>query len=485
MKYGIINNWIDGKFTECDKPLIDVVSPVTGEVIAQTVISDATEVDIAVEAAKKAQESWGKLSIKSRAEVMYNYRNLLATKYKEELAQLNHEENGKTMGEALAGVAKAVELVEVACAAPSFMVGETEEVSRGVTCRTELRPTGIVASITPFNFPVMVPHWSAPMALVCGNATILKPACTTPLSCAKIAEIFKEAGLPDGLFSVINGERDAVRGLCDNPSINAVTFVGSTPVAKIVYERAAKSLKKVLALGGAKNYLILMPDAHPEMAARDIIASFSGMSGQRCMAASVLVCVDNCDSLLARIIELVKEQVPGIDIPPIHTTKAATNIRDYITNAEKLGAKLLVDGRATACENAPAEFCVGSSIIDWRGKEELMPEEEIFGPTLEILAAKNLNEALDLHRSSPYGNAAAIFTQSGAVAEAAIKGMASGMLGVNIGIPVPRDPFSFGGLKESKFGSGDVSAKYSHQFYTNTVKVTTKWNPEDKVDWMS
>ena len=485
MKYGIIHNWIDGNFTECDKPLVDVLSPLTGEVIAQTVISDAKEVALAVEAAKKAQEPWGKLSVKSRAAVMYNYRNLIATKYREELAELNHVENGKTMGEALAGVDKAVELVEVACAAPTFLMGETEEVSRGVTCRTELRPTGIVASVTPFNFPVMVPHWSAPMALVCGNATILKPSCTTPMCCTKIAEIFKEAGLPDGLFSVINGEREAVQGLCDNPSIDAVTFVGSTPVAKIVYERAAKSMKKVLALGGAKNFLILMPDAHPEMAARDIIASFSGMSGQRCMAASVLVCVGDCEHLLERIIDITKKQVPGIDIPPIHTTKGATNIREYVANAEKLGAKILVDGRAPECKNAPAEFCVGSSIIDWRGKEALMPEHEIFGPTLEILAAKNLNEAIELHTNSPYGNAGAIFTQSGAVAEAAIRGLKSGMLGVNIGIPVPRDPFSFGGLKESKFGNGDISAKYSHKFYTNTVKITTKWNPEDKVDWMS
>ncbi len=485
MKYGVINNWINGKFTECDKPRVDVVSPLTGEIIAQTVNSGEEEVALAAKAATEAQLSWSKLSLKKRSEVMYNYRDLINIKYRDELAELNHVENGKTMGEALAGVSKAVELVEVACAAPAFMTGETEEVSRGVTCRTEYRPSGVVASITPFNFPVMITHWSAPMALVCGNAIIMKPANSTPMSCAKSAEIFKEAGLPDGLFNVINGEKDAVNGLCDNKLINTITFVGSTPVAKIVYERAAKSLKKVLALGGAKNYLILMPDAHPEMAARDIIASFSGMSGQRCMAASVLVCVGDCEHLLSRIIELTLEQVPGIDIPPIHSISSADKIRTYLENAEKSGAKLLVDGRKAVCQNAPAEFCVGSSIIDWRGKEELMPKEEIFGPTLEILSANNLHNALEFHKGSPYGNAGAIFTQSGAVAEAALREMKSGMLGVNIGVPVPRDPFSFGGLKDSKFGSGDITAKYSYKFFTNTVKITTKWNPEDKVDWMS
>ncbi len=485
MKYGVINNWINGQFVDCDRPRVDVVSPITGEIIAQTVNSGMEEVELAARAATEAQKSWSKLSLKKRSEVMYNYRDLLNTKYRDELAELNHIENGKTMAEAQAGVSKGVELVEVACAAPAFMTGETEEVSRGVTCRTEYRPTGVVASITPFNFPVMITHWTAPMALICGNAIIMKPANSTPMSCAKCAEIFQEAGLPDGLFNVINGEKDAVTSICDNKLIDAITFVGSTPVAKIVYERAAKSLKKVLALGGAKNFLILMPDAHPEMATSDIVASFSGMAGQRCMAASVLVCVGDCDHLLKRIIEISQKQIAGTDIPPIHSVQSATKIRDYLENATKAGAKLLLDGRQAECKGAPAEFCVGSSIIDWRGKEELMPEGEIFGPTLEVLAAKNLNAALELHKNNPYGNAGAIFTQSGAIAEAAIREMESGMLGVNIGVPVPRDPFSFGGLKDSKFGNGDITAKYSYKFFTNTVKVTTKWNPEDKVDWMS
>ncbi|CAM3599993.1 aldehyde dehydrogenase family protein [Erysipelothrix urinaevulpis] len=481
MKYGISKNYGNGQWLESKGELIDVYSPVNGELIAQTYNSKKEELDEIVEAATIAQQAWGALTLKKRSEVLYSYRNLLL-KHREELAVINHEENGKSMGEAYAGIDKAIELTEFACSIPQLAAGEIEEVSRGVVCRTERRPLGVVASITPFNFPVMVPHWTVPNAIAMGNAIIVKPSELTPLSAAMMAKLWKEAGLPDGIFNIFNGGKDAVEAISDHPQIQAVSFVGSTPVAQIVYKRATSNLKRSLALGGAKNYLVVAPDAHPVSAPSDIVASATGMSGQRCMAASVMVMLGDSEHILDSVVEKITAQKAGVDIPPIVSMESIAKIENYIENAEKLGAKILVDGRTQ--KHGPG-YNFGGTVIDWRGLQDKMPLEEVFGPVLEVVEADNLKEALEIQQASPYGNAGSVFTQNGRVSDEALRGLQAGMLGVNIGVPVPREPFSFGGIKGSKYGFGDITGKLSLDFWSHLTKITTKWNTEEKADWMS
>jgi malonate-semialdehyde dehydrogenase (acetylating)/methylmalonate-semialdehyde dehydrogenase len=306
----------------------------------------------------------------------------------------------------------------------------------------------------------------------------------TPVSARRMAELWKEAGLPDGVLNVVNGGKEAVEAICDHPEIRAVSFVGSTSVAKSVYRRATSHLKQVLALGGAKNHLVVLPDAHPEMAANDILASFTGMSGQRCMAASVLVCVGDVEPIVRRICENARAMVPGRNLPPLISEEARQKLLDYLDQARQGGAELLVDGREFEAGAERGGYYFGPSVIDYR-QGGSMSGEEVFGPTLELLEAKNLKEAVALQQASPFGNAASIFTQNGRSAQEAVKAFSAGMCGINIGIPVPREPFSFGGWNASKFGTGDLTGESSIDFWTKLKKVTMKWNPEDKTDWMS
>lgn len=481
MKYGIIKNYSNGKNITEGEDLLDIYSPVNNELIGKVNISKQEDLNLIVNEAIIAQEKWKKLTLKARSEVLYNYRNLLI-QYKDELAIINHEENGKSMEEAHAGIGKAIELTEFACSIPQLAEGKIEQVSRGVYCQTTRKPLGIVGCITPLNFPVMVPHWTVPNAIALGNAVILKPSEKTPISAAFSAKLWKEAGLPDGIYNIYNGGKDAVNALCDHKDIKAITFVGSTPVAKKVYQRATSNFKRVLALGGAKNFLVIAPDAHEIGTANDVVASATGMSGQRCMAASVLVLIDKSEHILDLIIKKFKEQRPGVDIPPLIDSTAVENIHNYIEKAKKLGARILVDGR----EHTTSNPCIiGSTIIDWRNNEDKLIHEEIFGPVLEILGTATVNDALKLQKKSPYGNASSIFTQNGRVAQEFLAEANAGMIGVNIGVPVPREPFSFGGVKLSKFGAGDITGKSSIDFWTDLIKITSKWNPEDKQDWMS
>ena len=478
----VVKNFIGGKFEESETPTISVYSPLNGEKIGETYLSGMSELDKAVSKAKEAQVEWGKRTNKKRSEVLYNYRNLLI-KYRDELANLNTLENGKSLNESYGGIDKAIELTEFACSIPQKVSGEIQEVSNGVVCREEKRPLGVVASITPFNFPVMCPHWTVPNAIALGNAIILKPSELTPLCAAKMAEMWKEADLPDGIFSVVNGAKDIVEAICDHKDIKAISFVGSSPVAEIVYKRGCGNLKKVMALGGAKNHLIVTPDAHPEMAASDILASSVGMSGQRCMAASVLIAVGESNHIINKLVEEASNVKLGVDLPPLITKEAGEKIANYLAEAEAKGAKILVDGRKFEYEGNGYYF--GPSVIDWRGTEHKMGAEEIFGPTLEILGANSIEEAIEIQNESPYGNASSIFTQNGRIADETLKGVDAGMLGVNIGVPVPREPFSFGGTKASKYGHGDITGKHSIEFWTILTKITTKWNPANKTDWMS
>jgi len=480
-----VPNYIGGRFVEPKSVTsLPVTNPSTGRQIASVPLSTRADVDEAVQSARAAFPAWSATPIKERVQVFFRYKSLFEKNAKE-LAELVHEENGKIMNEAMAEIEKAIEVTEFACSMPQLNAGEILEVSKGVECRIDRYPIGVVASITPFNFPNMVPNWTIPNALVLGNTMILKPSEQVPLSSIRIAELLKEAGLPDGVFNVVQGGQAAVEAICDHRGIEAVTFVGSTRVAKIVYTRATSHFKRALCLGGAKNHLIVLPDAHEEMTASNVAASMSGCAGQRCMAASAMVAVGSVDRIIQRLCDEARKIVPGKNLGAVISKQAKERIEHYITEAEQQGAKVLVDGRGVSVEGKEEGYYVGPTVIDFVKPEMKIAQEEVFGPVLSIMRTKTVDEALHIENNSPYGNAASVFTQSGGAARYVIERASAGMIGVNIGVPVPREPFSFGGWNESKFGSGDITGKSSIEFFTKLKKTTTKWNPESKTNWMS
>jgi malonate-semialdehyde dehydrogenase (acetylating) / methylmalonate-semialdehyde dehydrogenase len=479
-----VKNFIDGKFVKNGHKIMDVISPVDGSTISTLPLSTFDDVDQAVRAAEKAFTAWSEKTLKERVQVFFKYRTLLE-KHMDELTKLIQLENGKTYGEAQAEVEKSMELCEFAVSMPQIVVNEVQEVSKGVECRIERKPLGVVASITPFNFPNMVPHWTMPNALVLGNTMVMKPSEVVPLSTMRMAELLKEAGLPDGVFNLVNGGKEVVEAITDHPKIKAVSFVGSTKVAKIVYKRATSTLKRCVALGGAKNHLLVLPDANPEMTATNVVASMSGCAGQRCMAASVMVGVDKVQHIIDKMVEEAKNLIPGKNMGSVISKEAKNRIENYIAEAESNGAKILVDGRNYSVPGKEGGFYVGPTIIDYVTTDMSVAREEIFGPVISIIRAKDMDEAIEIENSSNYGNAAAVFTQSGGLAKEVIHRASAGMIGVNIGVPVPREPFSFGGWNESKFGVGDITGRSSIEFWTQNKKSTTKWNPEAQVNWMS
>ena len=484
MKYSEVRNCVGGAFVSADVPLADVYDPSSGTVISRVPMSAGREVDAAVCSAKDAFPGWSATPIKERVQVLYRYKALLE-RHVDELAALVTEENGKIASEARAEVLKSAELTEFACSLPQITTGEVLEVSRGVECRVERFPVGVVASITPFNFPNMVPNWSIPNAIALGNCLILKPSELVPLSAGRIAELLHQAGLPPGVLQIVHGGKEAVEAICDHPGIAAVSFVGSTKVAKVVYRRATANLKRCLALGGAKNHLIVMPDADREMAATNIVASMTGCAGQRCMAASVMVAVSNTDRIIERMVEVARAMTPGRDIGPVISAAAKERITRYINEAEAAGATVLVDGRRTSVPGREGGYFIGPTIIDHVTRDMRIAQEEVFGPVMVIIRASDVDEALAVENASPYGNAAAVFTESGGVARYVMERASAGMVGVNVGVPVPREPFSFGGWNESKFGVGDITGRGSIELWTQSKKMTTKWNREAGVNWMS
>src|SRR5919109_1094119 len=389
MKSPEVRNWVGGTFVAAARPLLDVYDPSSGTVISRVPLSAADEVDAAVRCAKAAFPAWAATPIKERVQVFYRYKALLERDI-DALAALVTEENGKIASEARAEVLKSAELTEFACSLPQIAPGEVLEVSKGVECRIERFPLGVVAAITPFNFPNMVPNWSIPNAIALGNCLVLKPSELVPLSAGRIAELLREAGLPEGGFQVVHGGREAVGAICDHPGIEAISFVGSTKVAKIVYRRGTATLKRVLALGGAKNHLIVMPDADLDMTASNVVASMAG------------------------------------------------------------GAEVLVDGRNPKVPGREAGYYLGPTIIDRVRPDMRIAQEEVFGPVLVIIRSRDVDEALAVENASRYGNAASVFTESGGVARCVMEGGSAGMVGGNVGVPVPREPFSFGGWNESE-----------------------------------
>ena len=475
MKYTALANRIGGEQQSFDGEHLPVISPVDGAGLSTVPLSQADEVAAAVAAAQDASAGWSTQTIKERSQVFYRYRSLLE-KHGEELARLVHEENGKTLDEGRAEVAKAIEVTEFACSLPQLTTGEVLEVSPQVECRVEHAPLGVVASTTPFNFPLMVPHWTIPIALCLGNCFLLKPSEKVPLTADRTAELLAEAGLPAGVFNVVHGDRAAVEAICDHPGIAALSFVGSTPIAKQVYVRAAGNLKRVLSLGGAKNHLVVLPDADVQQTAVNVTASMAGCAGQRCMAAASLVAVGDVEPVVAALCDEARRLRPGKDLGAVISRDAKERIEGYITEAEQAGARVLVDGRGATVAGCEGGFYVGPTVIDGVQPEMRIAREEVFGPVLAIIRTADVDEALQLENASPFGNAAAVYTRDGESARDFIQRASAGMIGVNIGVPVPREPFGFGGWNDSRFGAGDITGKSSIGFWTQSKKVTTRWS---------
>ncbi len=481
-----VPNFLGGAWQPGSGPVHEIRSPWTGMAIGKLYSSNASDVAAAVEAAKGPAKAWGELSLKDRTAVMFRFRDELLARM-EPIAHSVSSESGKLLAESKAGLMKGIEVLEFALSLQNLDDGGKMIVSSGVTCEYRREPLGIVAGITPFNFPAMVPMWMIPLAITVGNAFVWKPSDKTPMTSLLIAEAAKAAGLPDGVLSIVQGGREAVEAICDHPDIKAVAFVGSTPVARSVYVRATSNGKRALCLGGAKNHIILMPDADPEMAASGILASFTGCAGQRCMASSVVIGVGDVDDIVAEMAQRAASMELGRDMGAIITTESLSKLRMAVQQAGTDGAEILADGRSSRPKQSEFESgnWIGPSILDHVKPGSQAACDELFGPVLSIVRLKNLSEALALENTSPYGNAASVFTSSGAVAEEVAKHAHAGMIGVNIGVPVPREPFSFGGFSESRFGHGDITGMDGVAFWSRQKKVTQKWSLQKDQNWMN
>jgi malonate-semialdehyde dehydrogenase (acetylating)/methylmalonate-semialdehyde dehydrogenase len=468
-----------------DGALQDVVSPYTGGVIGKVPLSTAADVGRAVEAARSAQAAWRRVPLKERTQTLFRFRDLVH-QHIDELSSMAAAEAGKTFDEARAGVHKGIEVIEYALSLQNLDTGGILEVSRGVTCETRREPMGVCAGITPFNFPAMVPMWLYPIAITLGNAFILKPSEKVPLTAGLSGKLMLEAGYPPGVFSIVHGAREAVEALIDHPDVASLGFVGSTTVAKAVYARAAGLGKRALALGSAKNHLIVVPDADPDITVDGVVASFTGCAGQRCMAASLMVAVGDVDHLIDRIVARAGQIRLGQDMGAIIEPAALERIRAGIARAVDDGATLRLDGRDVAAPDAyPGGYWLAPTILDDAAPDSHAATTELFGPVLTIVRVKTLDEALDLENQTYYGNATSVFTTTGAVARYVGERSTTGMVGVNIGVPVPREPFSFGGTKASRFGADDITGEGGVRLWTQLKKVTTKWALQPDANWMS
>lgn len=477
-------NWIGGQWKDAASgQTLSIDNPRHGKEIGRLAFGGADDVDAAAKAAAAAFPAWKATPMKERAQVLYRVKQIME-RDEDELAWLLSHENGKTIAQALGSVRKGIECVEFGASLPNLAAGEQIDVSRGINCEVTHEPLGVVAGVVPFNFPTMVPLWMLPQALVAGNTFILKPSEQVPYGSMRLAEIFKEAGLPDGVLNIVNGGREVVEALADHPTIKAVGFVGSTKVAKLVYARAAATGKRALCLGGAKNHLVVVPDAELGLTADTVVASAYGCAGQRCMAASVMVAVGDVQHIIDGIVARTAAMKLGDDMGSIINPGSKDRITGYIDDAEKKGCRILVDGRGASVPGQPGNW-VGPTIID--GVTPDMPAgcDEIFGPVLSIIRCKTLDEAIAIENANPYGNAAAIFTTNGAVARYAIERFSAGMCGVNIGVPVPREPFAFGGWNDSKIGHGDMTGFDGFRFWTQPRKTTTRWEIAHDATWMS
>jgi len=478
-----IQHWIDGAETAgSGSRRGPVFNPATGEQQAEVVLAEQSDVDRAVATAAAAFESWSQSSLSRRTGILFRFRELVNQR-KDEIAALITDEHGKVLSDAAGEVQRGLEVVEFACGIPQLLKGEySDQVSTGVDSFSFRQPLGVVAGITPFNFPAMVPMWMFPVAIACGNTFILKPSERDPSASVLIAQLWAEAGLPAGVFSVVHGDKVAVDALLDHPDVAAVSFVGSTPIAQYVHERGTRAGKRVQALGGAKNHAIVLPDADLEFASDHLAAAAYGSAGERCMAISATIAVGSAGDELIDVLDRKSRAVrvgpgrdPGSDMGPIVTAASRDRIVSLITSGEESGAKVVVDGRDLVVPGHENGFFVGPTLVDQVSPDMDVYKEEIFGPVLGVLRADSVDDAIDLINANPYGNGTALFTSHGGAARKFVRGVKVGMIGVNVPVPVPMAYHSFGGWKNSLFGEHHVHGPDGVRFYTRAKVVTQRW----------
>ena len=478
----VIPMWINGKAVQSKSGRFgDVFDPALGEATKQVGFANQDEINATVAAAKAAFPDWRDLSTARRQAIMFRFRELLEAK-KPELAAIITAEHGKVLSDALGEITRGQEVVEFACGLPHLLKGEfSENASTSVDVYSIKQPIGVAGIISPFNFPAMVPMWFFPVAIAAGNTVILKPSEKDPTAAIWMAELWKEAGLPDGVFNVLNGDKEAVDGLLNHPDVASISFVGSTPIAQYIYETSAKNGKRVQALGGAKNHMLVLPDADLDLVADSAVNAGFGSAGERCMAISVIVAVEPvADSLIAKVKERMATIKVGdgrrnCDMGPLVTKQHRDKVASYIEIAEKDGATVVVDGRGVVADGAPGGFWLGPTLIDKVPTSSKVYKEEIFGPVLSVVRVQSYDEGLDLINSGAFGNGTAIFTNDGGAARKFQNQVQVGMIGINVPIPVPVAHFSFGGWKHSLFGDSRAHGEEGFRFFTQTKVITSRW----------
>ena len=487
-----IFHFVDGKeFTGESKRSADVFNPAIGEVQAKVNLASKSDVNAAINVASKAFPEWADTPPITRARILFKFKELIE-KNSDELTKLIVAEHGKVYDDAKGSLTRGLEVVEFACGIPHLLKGEfTENVGRGVDSWSMRQPLGVCAGITPFNFPAMVPMWMFPVAIACGNTFILKPSEKDPSCSMMLADLLKQAGLPDGVFNVVNGDKESVDALLEHKDVAAISFVGSTGIAKYIYENAAKFEKRVQALGGAKNHCVVMPDSDLDQAVNGLMGAAYGSAGERCMAQSVAVAVGNVgDELVKRLSQKVEalKVGPGMDktseMGPLVTKEHLDKVRGYVDLGVEEGAKLVVDGRNLKLQGYENGFYIGGCLFDYVTEKMRIYKEEIFGPVLSVVRVKDFNTAVDLINNHEYGNGTSIFTRDGDSARTFTNKIKVGMVGVNIPIPVPMAFHSFGGWKRSLFGDQHMHGPEGVRFYTKLKTITSRWpsgikdNPE-------
>ncbi|KPJ59708.1 MAG: methylmalonate-semialdehyde dehydrogenase [Latescibacteria bacterium DG_63] len=483
MSFGTLRNYVGGEWVSSKSTqVLEVRNPATGEVLAQVPMSTKDEVNQAVARAKKAFAEWREIPPVVRARYFFDLRNVLEEHF-EEISRLLVQENGKTLPEARGSVRRAVEMVEVAAGIPSLMMGYgLEDIAKGIDCFAIRQPLGVFACVTPFNFPAMVPLWFLPFAVACGNTYVVKPSEQTPLCQKRIFELMHDVGFPPGVVNLVNGAKEAVDALLQNDDVVGVSFVGSSPVARYVYETAGSKGKRVQALGGAKNFLVVMPDAELDSTVDALIDSCYGCAGERCLAGSILIAVgDVYDALKEKFTGAAKKITvgngleEGIKMGPVISRKHKERVLGYIASAVREGAELLLDGRNVKVVGYPNGYFVGPTIFDNVKSSMTIAKEEIFGPVVAIMRVDSLEEALELISQGEFGNATSIFTTNGGAAREFVYRVGISMIGVNIGIAAPMAFFTFGGAKGSFFGDLKAHGKDSIEFFTDKRVVISRW----------
>ncbi len=482
-----VKNYINGKWiASLGTDSVNVINPANKELIAKCPLGTKEDVNSAVKAAKEAYQSWRQTPVIDRVQILFKLKTLLE-KHSEDLAKLCTMENGKTLIESKGDVRRGIQMIETACGMPTLLMGKSlEDIASGIDCHAIRRPLGVFAAITPFNFPPMVPFWFWPFAIASGNTFILKPSERVPLTQVRVFELIEEAGMPKGVINLVNGGKEIVNSLCSHTDIAGISFVGSTPVAKHVYQTATSHGKRVQALGGAKNFMVVLPDANLELAVKTVFESCTGCAGQRCLAGSVILCVgDVYSKVQEEIVKKAKAAIVGdglestTNIGPVISEEARTRVKGLIQSAADEGAKILLDGR-NGIEDLSGYFLKPTVITEVK-KDMRIAKEEIFGPVICLSKVKTFDEAIEWLNSSEYGNTASLFTSSGAAARKFSYEVDPSMIGINIGVPAPMAFFSFGGTKASFFGDIKAHGQASADFYTDTKVTIERWVKDSSI----